>query len=235
MTSSSYLKLGFIAAIFIFLPFLTGILIGRVNDSLLTDNKSHQPISALTSPKKITTREPTTQVILTEPAPTPAPEPEPEPVSSQVTPTPTKPKPTPPTKSTVAGITTSTAKTEPIVTCNGGLQQKFLCLLNDYRSKQNLGKLIIDNKLSSVALSHSQWMNETGNFSHTGINSSRMFDRCAAAGTQCLAENLAQGILDPDKLLSSWIANPSHNKNLLGNYSLVGFGQNGDYVTLLLN
>ncbi|HMQ01472.1 MAG TPA: CAP domain-containing protein, partial [Candidatus Doudnabacteria bacterium] len=115
------------------------------------------------------------------------------------------------------------------------LAQEFLCLFNQYRAQAGLGPISFNYSLTQVALGHSNWMNQTGSFSHEGINGSRLNDRCTAAGTTCRAENLAHNLLDAQKLLNSWVANPSHNRNLLGPYSIAGFGQAGSYVTLLLN
>ena len=144
------------------------------------------------------------------------------------------------TNQQVAGATTpatDSAKPAPPApaepTCSGDMAQKFLCLLNDYRAQHGLGKVGMNTTLSQVALAHSTWMNQTGTFSHTGLNSSRLTERCQAASTTCLAENLAHKISSPEELLSSWSANAGHNQNLLGPYSLIGFGAAGSYITLL--
>ncbi|HMU06135.1 MAG TPA: CAP domain-containing protein [Saprospiraceae bacterium] len=119
--------------------------------------------------------------------------------------------------------------------CYGTLSQEFICLLNEYRDSKGFGPVSSNNSLVQVAFSHSKWMNETGIFSHTGINGSRLSDRCAAAGIRCLAENLAHNILTAQQLLDSWKANPGHNKNLLGPYNTIGLGVFDKYVTLLMN
>lgn len=208
------------------LPFLGGLVIGRAAEVLQA--KSHVQRLVTTSEVPADT---TIELVSESPAePNPQPDPKPQPkVASAITapnnrpplpqPTPTKPLPSP----------------TPLPSCAGNLSQKFLCLLNEYRVKKGLGKVTLNNSLSQVALGHSTWMNETGTFSHTGVNGSRLTDRCAAAGIRCLAENLAEGIYSADELLSSWSANPSHNKNLLGPYTTIGFGVSGEYVTLLLN
>lgn len=141
------------------------------------------------------------------------------------------------TKPNVAGAVTPPQKPTPApqLLCSGQLAEKFLCLLNDYRAKNNLSKVSLNTSLTSVAIKHSEWMNSTGIFSHTGVNDSKFYDRCNVANITCRAENLAEGILQAEKLLSSWQANSGHNKNLLGPYSQIGFGVDGSYVTLLFN
>lgn len=128
-----------------------------------------------------------------------------------------------------------TPSNELTIKCTGSLAQEFLCLLNNYRTEKGLNKLSYSNTLSEVALTHSLWMNETGNFSHTGNNNSDFSVRCANANTVCRAENLAHNITNAEKLLDSWKANPRHHQNLLGNFTTMGFGLSGTYVTLLLN
>ncbi len=208
------------------LPFLSGIFIGRAAEVLQAKSQTNR--------LAITTEVPTntpSELIPESPAePTPQPDAKPQPkVASAVT-TPNNRPPLP--QRTPAKPLATPA---PLPSCTGNLTQKFLCLLNEYRVKKGLGKVTLNNNLSQVALGHSTWMNETGTFSHTGVDGSRLTERCAAAGIRCLAENLAEGIYSADELLSSWSANPSHNKNLLGPYTTIGFGVSGEYVTLLLN
>lgn len=121
------------------------------------------------------------------------------------------------------------------VTCSGNFVNELLCLLNQYRASKGKGQVSGSSALSAVALSHSVWMNSTGTFSHEGKDGSRLGDRCAAAGITCRAENLAFNVSSAQKVLNMWIASPSHNTNLLGNYKTIGIGISGDYTTLLFN
>lgn len=209
------------------LPFLSGIFIGRAAEVLQAKSQTNR--------LAITTEVPTntpSELIPESPAePIPQPDAKPQPkVASAVT----TPNNHPPTAPPIQSKPVTTPKPQP-PTCSGNLTQKFLCLLNDYRVKKGLNKVALNTSLSQVALDHSTWMNETGTFSHTGVDGSRLTERCTAAGIRCLAENLAEGIYTADELLSSWSANPSHNKNLLGPYTTIGIGISGAYVTLLLN
>lgn len=124
------------------------------------------------------------------------------------------------------------AKTD---SCEGTLVIKFTCLLNEYRKSKNLGKVSYNSSLSKVAYDHSNWMNTTKTLSHIDANGFRHNDRCAQAGIICRAENLAEGYMDANILLTEWQKSGSHNTNLLGPYSTIGLGISGKYITLLLN
>lgn len=209
------------------LPFLGGLAVGKTTEVISQKTNPAPVINSLSykSQPPVNTQE--NPVNLSEAVKT-----EPEVVPDPV------PQNTPPPKTKTAVPKVAGTTTNPTAlpqNCSGALAQAFVCLLNQYRAEKGLGKISYDTKLNQVALNHSSWMNTTGTFSHTGINGSRMIDRCAAAGTICLAENLAENILDAQKLLSSWQANPGHNKNLLGPYSLAGFGVSGPYVTLIFD
>ena len=137
----------------------------------------------------------------------------------------------------VMKVATSSVQAAPMptVTCSGTFANEFLCLLNQYRTSKGKGKLSGSSALSKVALTHSTWMASTGIFSHTGENNTRLGDRCKAAGISCRAENLAHNADSAQDLLNMWKASPSHNTNLLGNYSTAGLAISGSYITLLLN
>jgi uncharacterized protein YkwD len=152
----------------------------------------------------------------------------PETVGAEI-PSPSKPAPRP----KPASLPTPAPTTQACA--SGSFSEQFLCLLNAYRQSQGKGQLAGSNSLSQVAFDHSAWMAATGTFSHTGPNGDRLGDRCGLAGIACRAENLAHNAKSAQHLLDMWTASPSHNKNLLGNYTAVGMGISGSYITLLLN
>lgn len=178
--------------------------------------------------------------------PTVTPTPEPTPDTQVTTPasaptTNAKPKIT----TQAPKVRTSTAETvrapapQPApatpVACNGSYTQEFLCLLNQYRASKGKGKLSYSSSLASVAKTHSSWMLTTGTFSHTGVDGSRFFNRCEAAGVVCRAENLALQVGSAQNLLNMWKDSSGHNANLLGPYTTIGLGISGDYTTALFN
>lgn len=119
--------------------------------------------------------------------------------------------------------------------CAGSFNQQFLCLLNQYRATKNLKAVASNSGLAKAALTHSSWMNSTSTFSHTGLNGSRLTDRCKSAGITCRAENLAKGSKSAQNLLDMWKSSSEHNAILLGSYSTAGLGVSGAYTSLLMN
>lgn len=76
-------------------------------------------------------------------------------------------------------------------------------------------------------------MGENSSFSHTWIDSSDFTERCNSAGIVCSTENLAFGAISAEALLKMWQDSPSHNANMLGNYSYLGLARSGNYSTAL--
>lgn len=258
MIKRPYLKIGVLGISVIILPFVTGILLGKVTDNKLVKQATIGSISAadargpiilnpvpnnnqqvaLVAPTEPTTASQQPTLAAPTQAATPAPQPS--------APAPTTPAPAPKAAATTPQVKASTTTTAPApapkpaplpvtTTCSGSVASQFVCLLNQYRAEKGLGKVSLNSALSEVARGHSAWMNETGIFSHTGINGTRLADRCKAAGITCRAENLAEGLYTAQALLDGWKASAGHNKNLLGPYSLIGFAQVGSYVTTLFN
>jgi len=128
-------------------------------------------------------------------------------------------------------ITTSEPKT---ASCSiSGFNEKFLCLINAHRVKNNKSPLAYDGELSATARLHSEWMDETGITSHTGEDGSKFYERCEARGTGCLAENIAMGFTSASHLFELWKNSPGHNANMLGDYSVIGLGVYGEHATTL--
>ncbi len=111
---------------------------------------------------------------------------------------------------------------------------RFLCLLNQHRSANGRGSLNYDQKLNQAASGHSAWMRGVNTLSHTGANNSSFTERCAAAGTTCFAENIAQGFTSAEHLFTIWKHSAGHNANMLGPYSALGLGTAGSFATLVL-
>jgi uncharacterized protein YkwD len=150
----------------------------------------------------------------------PAPEKKPNTIANQTKPSPAK-----------KNITISNQNVS--AQCKGSFSQQFLCLLNNYRSEEGKSKLKYDSSLNKVASSYAKTMAETGNFSHTGLDGSRLTERCNAFGTKCNGENLAHGFSSASELFSMWQSSPGHNENLLRDFSVVGLGISNGYATLL--
>ena len=113
----------------------------------------------------------------------------------------------------------------------GALDDQFLCMLNEYREENGKKVLSYSAKLNSVAVDHSAWMNTNSEFSHIGIDGSNFSERCINAETVCDAENLAFAANTAQGLFDVWKDSPTHNKNMLGDHTLFGFGKADSYIT----
>jgi uncharacterized protein YkwD len=105
-------------------------------------------------------------------------------------------------------------------------------LINQHRQANGKGPLSMDSSLTRAAQDHTDWMQATGTFSHTGKNGSSMLQRIQAAGGRpnAWAENIAQNST-PKAVFDMWKNSAVHNRNMLGPYRKVGIGYKGDYWT----
>jgi uncharacterized protein YkwD len=119
----------------------------------------------------------------------------------------------------------------------GGNRAELLRLINQHRQANGLAPLSMDASLTRAAQDHSVWMQSTGTFSHTGKGGSSMLDRIRAAGgrpTSAYAENIARNS-SPQGVFDSWKNSAGHNRNMLGAYTKVGLGRQGDYYTAVFS
>ncbi|UEM24569.1 CAP domain-containing protein (plasmid) [Skermanella mucosa] len=116
------------------------------------------------------------------------------------------------------------------------LETYFLQLVNADRAKAGVAALVFDGELIDSARTHSQWMDATDSFSHTGAGGSSPGNRMAAAGYDARGwgENIAYiggsraEVLDKadvDQLHTNLMNSPGHRANLLNaNYREIGIG-----------
>jgi uncharacterized protein YkwD len=135
------------------------------------------------------------------------------------------------------------AKKEPVTlnqntnyksdSCDTQKAIQMLELLNIYRVENSKPTLALVADLNQIACAHSEWMTQSGTFSHTGINQTSPFERCKQAGTYCNAENLAQNSSNDSKtFVEQFKKSSQHNDNMLNpEYLEVGFGFFGNNVT----
>jgi hypothetical protein len=103
-------------------------------------------------------------------------------------------------------------------------RNSLLALVNAHRQNNSLQSLVLDGCLNDAAQGHSAWMKKTGNFSHTGANGSKFWQRCQNAGCSCSAENIYSGSGDPNGAFNAWKNSAGHNKIMLGAYKKIGIG-----------
>jgi uncharacterized protein YkwD len=115
--------------------------------------------------------------------------------------------------------------------CDQGMVEELLSLVNNHRLVNNLGTVRLADDLNNVACSHAQWMNETGNFSHTGKDGTNPYQRCQRASTVCWAENVAyDSQVSAYNVFELYKNSPGHNKNMLNpEYTEIGLAFDGIY------
>lgn len=111
----------------------------------------------------------------------------------------------------------------------GGLafEQEVLKLTNEFRQKNGLKALVLDQSLEKAADLHSKNMATQDFFSHTGKDNSRPWDRAQKAGYESgfVGENIAAGYRSAKAVVDGWINSPGHRANMLNsNYNEIGLG-----------
>jgi hypothetical protein len=117
------------------------------------------------------------------------------------------------------------------------LEQRVAASINAERTAAGLPELRIEAHLNASAQGHSDWMAETGSFSHTGAGGSDATDRIDAAGLPLegdwrTAENIALRSLDGgldsgevDAMHEGLMDSPGHRANILDpDVAYVGIG-----------
>jgi hypothetical protein len=117
------------------------------------------------------------------------------------------------------------------------LEQRVADSINAERAAAGLPELKIETHLNASAQGHSDWMAETGTFSHTGAGGSDATDRIDAAGLPLegdwhTAENIAMRSLDGglgagevDAMHEGLMGSPGHRANILDpDVAYVGIG-----------
>ncbi|MEL6889240.1 MAG: CAP domain-containing protein [Pseudomonadota bacterium] len=122
-------------------------------------------------------------------------------------------------------------------------ERQMLELINAERAARGIDPLTLELRLNDASEDHSTWIDDTLNFSHTGIGGSNPGDRMRDAGFQfsgswTWGENIAYqsergaaGISDDVvDLHSSLMNSPGHRANILNpNFELIGIGiEEGD-------
>lgn len=152
----------------------------------------------------------------------------------------------------IAGLTSCTKIVDPPPTTtntSGGDaptspdQQKMLDLVNEARTQGHqcgstyyppVGELTWNTKLEQAAQKHSEYMERSGNFDHTGDGGSDAGDRITAEGYNwsSYGENIADGYPTEEKVMQAWLESPGHCKNIMdADYKEMGVATSGTYWT----
>jgi uncharacterized protein YkwD len=127
--------------------------------------------------------------------------------------------------------------TQPInSSCSATFNQQMLGLINAHRQSNGKSQLTLNSAMNQAACNHSTWMSQNNSLSHTGVNGTQPWDRCRIAGTSCTSENVAMHSSPSAQILfNMWKNSPTHNANMLGNFSTIGIGISGLYATTVFN
>lgn len=106
-------------------------------------------------------------------------------------------------------------------------------VLNDYREMLGRHLLAIEQRLFQAAQKHSEWMNQSGNMSHTQPNPATRTpaDRARREGYEAgVAENVAFGYHTPEAVHRGWYTSSGHHRNMISkNVYEIGVGKSGTY------
>jgi uncharacterized protein YkwD len=120
-----------------------------------------------------------------------------------------------------------------VVQAANGLERDLLHRLNDLRVRSGLRPLRLCRGLAAAAAFHSGSMAREGYFSHSSADGSRFWERVgrfyrrpSGWSFYIVGENLIRGAtsLSADDALKGWLSSPAHRRNLLGDWTEVGFG-----------
>ncbi|MEK3720492.1 CAP domain-containing protein [Paenibacillus sp. FSL H8-0034] len=113
-------------------------------------------------------------------------------------------------------------------------EQQILQLVNKQRTDAGLGALMMDDKLSQMALAKAQDMYNNNYFDHnspTYGSPFQMMDKFQISYNTA-GENIAKGQTSPEQVMNDWMNSPGHRANILNNtYTKIGVGYyNGEWV-----
>ncbi|KAJ2840453.1 hypothetical protein FBU31_000397 [Coemansia sp. 'formosensis'] len=97
--------------------------------------------------------------------------------------------------------------------------------LNNRRGQDGLPPLVMSNTLNEMSQNHSNYQVSIKTMTHDDA-SGPLGQRATDAGIKWsrLAENVAMGAETVDNVMSQWEHSPHHLENILGAYTIVGFG-----------
>ena len=102
-------------------------------------------------------------------------------------------------------------------------------LVNDYRKRQGLEALDMDESLATLAREHSGEMSKAGSLNHQGMES-----RVRRSGYAMCVENVGWNYATPQAQLDGWQHSSGHDRNMRDKrVHRMGIGVAAKYVTLI--
>lgn len=102
------------------------------------------------------------------------------------------------------------------------IEYEIINLINDYRVGKGLSKLNTYNIVSGEAISHTDYMVQTGEVSHANFGE-RYQNLVTYADAKSAAENVAYGYSTAQAVVNAWINSDGHRHNI-ENASFTDFG-----------
>ncbi|MCF6279224.1 MAG: CAP domain-containing protein [Flavobacteriaceae bacterium] len=102
------------------------------------------------------------------------------------------------------------------------IENEIISLINDYRASKGLSKLNIFNIVSNEAITHTNYMVQTGEVSHANFGV-RYQNLVTYADAKSAAENVAYGYSTAEAVVNAWINSETHRQNI-ENASFTDFG-----------
>lgn len=114
------------------------------------------------------------------------------------------------------------------------IEEAVFRLINEYRVENGLSELESNSAMALAARTHSEWMQNTETFSHTGEDGSSYDDRCLTAGTVCYGEIIATSSNPGAEIfVDLWKNSPPHDALMLtADFTMVGVGISQGYATV---
>ncbi|KAJ2785701.1 hypothetical protein H4R18_000392 [Coemansia javaensis] len=112
-------------------------------------------------------------------------------------------------------------------------RSQMLKQVNDIRAKADKPPMAMDDRLTAMAQAHSEYQAKARNMTHNDPDGG-LGDRARKWGIRGwggLAENVAMGSKDVPSVMQQWIDSQGHYNNLIGNYTMAGFGVSSYYWT----
>ncbi|PHR72834.1 MAG: hypothetical protein COA67_03800 [Lutibacter sp.] len=102
------------------------------------------------------------------------------------------------------------------------MEQEIFNLINNHRTSKGLPELGIYNIVSSEAITHTDYMIETGDVSHANFGT-RHQNLVAYASAKSVSENVAYGFSSAEAVVNAWLNSEGHRLNI-ENASFTDFG-----------
>ncbi|KAJ2318601.1 hypothetical protein IWW51_005067 [Coemansia sp. RSA 2702] len=133
-----------------------------------------------------------------------------------------------------ASTTSSSSDTNASSGSGGSASWKTNMLKQVNAIRASVGKpaLQLDDRLNKMAEAHSDYQASISHMTHDDTAGS-LGQRATQAGVKWsrVAENVAMGYKDVSSAVTGWRNSPGHYNNMIGDYTIIGFGENSNYWT----